>query len=86
MFKRPEYLSDATWLLFFVTFATEVAVPRHFATRSHVGGNRARPPRGGAEGVAEEPPTRFRRQAGDVGRRDGQPHDLALHNPRQARD
>lgn len=32
MFKRPEYLSDATWLLFFVTFATEVAVPRHFAT------------------------------------------------------
>lgn len=27
----------------------------------------------------------FRRQAGDVGRRDGQPHDLALHNPRQAR-
>uniref|UniRef100_A0A453J607 Uncharacterized protein n=1 Tax=Aegilops tauschii subsp. strangulata TaxID=200361 RepID=A0A453J607_AEGTS len=28
----------------------------------------------------------LRRQAGDAGRRHGQPHGLALHHPRQARD
>jgi hypothetical protein len=27
----------------------------------------------------------FRREAGGAARRDGEPHDLALHHPRQAR-
>lgn len=54
--------------------------------RCHVGRDRTRPPRGGAQGLAEEPPSRVRGEAGDDGRRVGEPHDLALHHPRQAGD
>ena len=93
------------------------------SSRSHVGGNRSRPPRRGAQGLAQEPPActppilplppmttlnlvfslgvyrrrpeclicsccccaGFRGEAGDAARRDGEPDDLALHHPRQAR-